>query len=51
MPLVLALFLTGMKGDMRMLTNLPTQAIDAGASIIGTGATPEGIDQNPTYYE
>ena len=32
----------GMKGDMRMLTDLPSQAISAGASIIGTGATPEG---------
>jgi alpha-N-acetylglucosaminidase len=41
----------GMKGDMRMLTDLPSQALSAGASIIGTGATPEGIDQNPVYYE
>ena len=28
-----------------------TDALAAGASIIGTGATPEGIDQNPPYYE
>ena len=34
----------GMKGDMRMLTDLPSQAISAGASIIGTGATPEGTN-------
>ena len=41
----------GMKGDMRMLEDLPALALAAGASIIGTGATPEGIDQNPVYYE
>jgi alpha-N-acetylglucosaminidase len=42
---------TGMKGDMRMLADLPGAAMAAGASIIGTGATPEGIDQNPPYCE
>ena len=41
----------GMKGDMRMLQDLPGLALAANASIIGTGATPEGIDQNPIYYE
>jgi hypothetical protein len=40
-----------MKGDMRMLADLPGAAMAAGASIIGTGATPEGIDQNPPYCE
>ena len=32
----------GMKGDMRMLQHLPGDAIAAGASIVGIGATPEG---------
>eukprot|EP00656_Telonema_subtile_P011229 TRINITY_DN15534_c0_g1_i1.p1 TRINITY_DN15534_c0_g1~~TRINITY_DN15534_c0_g1_i1.p1 ORF type:complete len:866 (+),score=187.31 TRINITY_DN15534_c0_g1_i1:142-2739(+) len=41
----------GMKGDMRMLSGLPSAALTAGASIVGVGATPEGIDQNPPYYE
>lgn len=41
----------GMKGDMRLLTDMPSLALAAGASIVGTGATPEGIDQNPPYYE
>ena len=42
---------SGMKGDMRMLEAMPSDALSAGASIIGTGATPEGINQNPAYYE
>lgn len=41
----------GMKGDMRLLQRMPSDAIEAGATIIGIGATPEGIDQNPAYYE
>ena len=41
----------GMKGDMRMLEVMPSDALAAGATIVGTGATPEGIDQNPAYYE
>lgn len=41
----------GMKGDLRLLEGFPRDAIAAKASIIGTGATPEGIDQNPMYYE
>lgn len=41
----------GMKGDMRLLEKIPSDAFAAGATIIGTGATPEGIDQNPAYYE
>lgn len=40
-----------MKGDMRMMQSMPSDALEAGATIIGTGATPEGIDQNPAYYE
>jgi len=41
----------GMKGDMRLLQGFPGDATTAGASIAGVGATPEGIDQNPPYYE
>lgn len=41
----------GLKGDLRLLQGMPADAIAAGASIVGTGATPEGIDQNPAYYE
>ena len=41
----------GLKGDMRLLASIPTDALDARSSIIGTGATPEGINQNPPYYE
>ena len=40
-----------MKGDMRLLKDMPSLALAAGATIVGTGATPEGIDQNPAYYE
>ena len=38
-------------GDMRLLGSIPSDALAAHSSIIGTGATPEGIDQNPAYYE
>jgi len=41
----------GLKGDLRMVAGLPHDALALGASIIGVGATPEGIDQNPPYYE
>ena len=30
---------------------MPGDALEAGASIIGTGTTMEGINQNPAYYE
>jgi len=36
---------------MRLLTHIPSDALAAGSSIAGVGATPEGIDQNPVYYE
>ena len=32
----------GIKGDMRLLSKLPSDALSANTSIIGTGATPEG---------
>ena len=38
-------------GNMDWLGKMPSDAFAAGASIVGTGATPEGIDQNPPYYE
>jgi alpha-N-acetylglucosaminidase len=31
--------------------DFPYQAIEAKSSIVGIGATPEGIDQNPIFYE
>ena len=41
----------GLKGDMRLLAGMPGDALDLGASIVGTGTTMEGINQNPAYYE
>ena len=38
----------GMKGDLSNVNKIP---FDGPASAIGTGASPEGIDQNPAYYE
>ena len=41
-----------MKGDMRPLVRIPGDALSANAtSCIGTGATPEGINQNPAYWD
>ena len=40
----------GLKGDLGMINRIPFDA-PASANIIGVGATPEGIDQNPIYYE
>lgn len=36
---------------MTKLAGMPGDALDIGASIIGTGTTMEGINQNPAYYE
>ena len=36
-----------LKGDMRLLQHMPAAALEANVSIVGTGATMEGIDQNP----
>jgi alpha-N-acetylglucosaminidase len=41
----------GLKGDFGLLSGMPGDALAAGASIIGTGTTMEGINQNPAYYE
>ena len=40
-----------MKGNVSRVNQIPWQAIEAGATPWGTGVTPEGIDQNPLYYE
>ena len=36
---------------MNLLAGMPGDALKAGASIVGTGTTMEGINQNPVYYE
>lgn len=40
----------GMKGDLARINLIPTTA-PSGAAVWGTGYTPEGIDQNPAYYD
>ena len=39
----------GMKGNLSLAAAVPSDAIKAGAAILGSGFTPEGIDQNPAY--
>jgi alpha-N-acetylglucosaminidase len=39
----------GIKGDMRRLNRIPFD-LTTKTSIVGLGGTPEGIDQNPAYY-
>ena len=41
----------GIKGNVSQLTRIPFEAVDKSASIVGSGGTPEGLDQNPLYYE
>jgi hypothetical protein len=42
----------GLKGKLSGINEIPFAAFDAGAkNVWGTGFTPEGIDQNPAYYE
>ena len=40
----------GMKGNLSQINLIPYDAPD-NANVYGTGFTPEGIDQNPVYYE
>ena len=41
-----------MRGEIERINwAFPFQAIDAKSSIVGIGGTPEGIDQNPFYYD
>jgi len=43
----------GMKGDIARINEIPFAAMapEKETSVWGTGFTPEGIDQNPVYYE
>jgi hypothetical protein len=41
----------GLKGKLSQINEIPFAAVEAGANVWGTGFTPEGIDQNPAYYE
>lgn len=43
----------GMKGNLYHINHIPFDALmpAANTSAGGTGCTPEGIDQNPVYYE
>jgi len=41
----------GMKGDLARINNIPFSAMQQQKAVWGTGYTPEGIDQNPVYYE
>jgi len=46
----------GMKGDLSVINDIPfagmaDQPGGVATSVWGTGFTPEGIDQNPVYYE
>lgn len=41
----------GLKGDLARINQIPFDAFEAKANVWGTGFTPEGIDQNPVYYE
>ena len=40
----------GLKGDLSVVNKIPFN-VPSHANVIGTGATPEGIDQNTIYYE
>jgi hypothetical protein len=39
----------GMKGNISQINEIPFTG-SSKTSVIGTGYTPEGIDQNPAYY-
>ena len=39
-----------MNGALQTLNTEPFRARDEQTSVVGTGAAPEGIDQNPIYY-
>ena len=41
---------TGMWGSVPTLNSAPFAAFNATSNVAGTGAAPEGIDQNPFYY-
>lgn len=41
----------GMKGDLKRIASIIPSIMSATSSMVGIGGTPEGIDQNPVYYE
>lgn len=41
----------GLKGNLAHINHIPWDGIEAKTNVWGTGFTPEGIDQNPVYYE
>ena len=41
----------GMKGDLSRANEIPFAGLGGKSTAIGTGFTPEGIDQNPVYYD
>lgn len=43
----------GLKGDLARVNRLPFSGMPplGNTTVMGTGMTPEGIDQNPVYYE
>jgi len=41
----------GLKGDMFRLNQIPHSILSPISTVVGVGATPEGIDQNTAFYE
>lgn len=41
----------GLRGNLTRAAELPAVALRRSATIVGTGFTSEGIDQNPAYYD
>ena len=39
-----------LQGEIQRINRIPFDAPES-AAVVGTGYTPEGIDQNPVYYE
>ena len=42
---------SGLKGDMTRIASIVPSVQSTTSSMMGIGGTPEGIDQNPAYYE
>ena len=42
---------SGLKGDMTRIASIVPSVQSTTSSVVGIGGTPEGIDQNPAYYE
>ena len=41
----------GIKGDLSRIYGLITNVLNTSSTLVGIGGTPEGIDQNPAFYE